>query len=252
MREVRIGALSVVHLVREDAAEIRAAIREVNRHADVLCVCGDMTTHGTPEQMRAFCGTLADVDCPIVAVLGNHDCHLGAEAELTEMLRERGIHLLDGTSIVIEGVGFVGVKGFGGGFGDHLLEPFGERINKEYAGEAINEATKLRRALKALDAMYTAVVLHYAPIPDTLRGEPHHIYPFLGSERLLDPIEAHGADVVFHGHAHGGSPHGRTPAGIPVFNVAYPVLRASGERCRIWTARLPQTTATGSHPWSTD
>lgn len=238
MSEVRIGAVSDVHLVRNDPAEIRAMIGEVNRRADVLCVCGDMTTHSTPEQMRAFCNTLADVDCPIVAVLGNHDCHSGAEGELSEILRERGIHLLDGTSVVIAGVGFAGVKGFGGGFGDHLLEPFGEQINKEYAGEAINEATKLRHALKTLDAMYTVVVLHYAPIPDTLRGEPHHVYPFLGSERLLDPIEAHGADLVFHGHAHAGSPHGRTLAGIPVFNVAHPGLQTSGDRCRIWEAHL--------------
>jgi Icc-related predicted phosphoesterase len=216
VRRVRIGAISDVHLVREDLAEIRAMIREVNQRADVLCVCGDMTTHGTAEQMRAFCGALADVDCPVVAVLGNHDCYSGAEAELGEILRERGIHLLDASSVVIDGVGFAGVKGFGGGFGDHLLDPFGEGINKEYAGEAINEATRLRRALAGLGAEYTVVVLHYAPIPDTLRGEPHAIYPFLGS--------------------HGGSPHGRTPAGIPVFNVAYPVMKASGERCRIWTA----------------
>lgn len=247
MREVRIGAISDVHLVREDPAQIRAMIREVNHRADVLCVCGDMTTHGMPEQMRAFCGTLADVDCPIVAVLGNHDHQSGAATELGDILRERGIHLLDGTSVVIDGVGFVGVKGFGGGFGDHLLEPFGEAINKEYAGEAMNEATKLRQALEEVDAGYIAVLLHYAPIAATLRGEPDHIYPFLGSERLLAPIEAHGVDVVFHGHAHGGSPRGRTPAGIPVFNVAYPVMRASGERCRIWAAR-PGGPAVGTIP----
>ncbi len=240
MREVRIGAISDVHLVREDPAEIRAMIREVNDRADVLCVCGDMTTHGTPEQMRAFCDTLAGVDCPIVAVLGNHDFQAGAVPKLAEILRKRGIHLLDGTSVVIHGIGFVGTKGFGGGFGDHLLDPFGEPINKEYAGESINEAAKLRRALEDLDAGYVAVLLHYAPIAETLTGEPHHIYPFLGSERLLAPIEAHPVDVVFHGHAHGGSPRAQTPAGIPVFNVAYPVLRASGERCRIWTAH-PKT-----------
>ena len=238
MREVRIGAISDVHLVREDPAEIRAMVREVNHRSDVLCVCGDMTTHGTPEQMRAFCATLADVDCPIVAVLGNHDYHSGAVPELSEILHERGIHLLDGTSVVIRGVGFVGVKGFGGGFGDHLLDAFGEQIDKEYAGEAINEAGKLQQALEELDAAYVAVPLHYAPILETLRGEPHHIYPFLGSERLLAPIDAHRVNVVFHGHAHGGSPRGHTPAGIPVFNVAYPVMQASGERCRVWPAQL--------------
>ncbi len=236
VRSVNIGAISDVHLLRNDREEIRAFIDEVNRRADVLCVCGDMTTHGTPEQMRAFCDTLRDVDSPIVAVLGNHDCHSGAAAELGEILGERGIHLLDGTSVVIGGVGFAGVKGFGGGFGDHLLDPFGEEINKEYAGEAMNEAAKLSRALQELDTRYKVVLLHYSPIPETIRGEPAHVFPFMGTSRLSEPIEQYGVDVVFHGHAHQGQPRGRTPGGIPVFNVAFPVLCRAGIRCRVWTA----------------
>jgi predicted phosphodiesterase len=123
---IRTGAVSDVHLIRNDREEIRTLLDEVDRRADVLCVCGDMTTHGTPEQMRAFCDTLRDIHCPIVAVFGNHDCHSEAQDELREILGERGIHLLDGESVMIQGIGFTGAKGFGGGFNDHLLDPFGE------------------------------------------------------------------------------------------------------------------------------
>lgn len=33
--------------------------------------------------------------------------------------------------------------------------------------------------------------------------------------------------AVFHGHAHRGAPEGKTQNGIPVYNVALPVLAAS-------------------------
>lgn len=234
---LRIGAVSDVHLIRNDAREVRRLINDVNDRADVLCVCGDMTTHGTPNQMRAFCGTLRDVECPIVAVLGNHDHHSGQVDELGRILRDRGIHLLDGESVVIGGVGFAGTKGFGGGFGDHCLDSFGEEMNRAYAAEAIDESRKLDAALETLASGPRVALLHYAPIPDTVRNESREIFPFLGSSRLLEPIERHGVDVVFHGHAHRGPVRGSTPSGIPVFNVAYPAIKEAGEICIVWTVQ---------------
>src|SRR5262249_14252414 len=69
------------------------------------------------------------------------------------------------------------------------------------------------------------VLLHFAPIRDTVVGEPEEIYPFLGCGRLEEPINRFGAAAVFHGHAHRGAAEGRTSAGVPVYNVALPALK---------------------------
>jgi Icc-related predicted phosphoesterase len=62
-------------------------------------------------------------------------------------------------------------------------------------------------------------------VQDTVEGEPAVIFPFLGSSRLEEPINRYGVAAVFHGHAHQGSPEGRTAAGVPVYNVCLPLLR---------------------------
>jgi hypothetical protein len=69
------------------------------------------------------------------------------------------------------------------------------------------------------------VLLHYAPITGTLDGERLELYPFCGNSMLGAAIDRAGADLVIHGHAHRGSPAGATPAGVPVRNVAQPVIR---------------------------
>lgn len=175
----------------------------------------------------------------MVAVLGNHDFEAERPHEVMAILRERGIHVLDGDNVVIEGIGFAGVKGFGGGFGRGSLGPFGEREYKLFVQAALDEALKLENGLRALRTPTKVAVLHYSPIPETLVGEPEVIFPFLGSSRLLPPIDTHGATVVFHGHAHVGAPEGRTPGGVPVYNVALPVLQCHGLRARLWTAPAP-------------
>ena len=70
------------------------------------------------------------------------------------------------------------------------------------------------------------VLLHYAPVPETLLGEPPEIYPFLGSYLFAEAIDRVGADLVIHGHAHRGNERGLTPGGVRVRNVAQPVLGA--------------------------
>jgi uncharacterized protein len=141
---------------------------------------------------------------------------------------------------VIDGIGFAGVKGFGGGFGRRTLGPFGEKLYKDFVQAAIDESLKLETALRTLDTETRVAVLHYAPIPETLAGEPEQIFPFLGSSRLLPPIETYRASVVFHGHAHIGAPEATTPAGIPVFNVAQALLeRHIGTPYRVWHADAP-------------
>jgi Icc-related predicted phosphoesterase len=239
-RQVRLAAVGDLHYDANQGTTFRNMFASMNKHADILVLCGDMTTHGKPEQMRAFVDELAGVEIPIVAVLGNHDYEAGKAAELTTILKDRGVHVLDGDYVVIDGVGFVGTKGFAGGFGRGALAPFGELLIKEFVQAALDEALKLENGLRSLHADIKVVVLHYAPITDTIVGEPEAIWPFLGSSRLLQPIETIGADVVFHGHAHHGVLEARTPAGIPVYNVALPVLEERGDRFFVWTAAAPE------------
>lgn len=238
-RTVRIAAIGDMHFDGAQHGGLRELFAEIGRTADVLALCGDLTTHGRPEQMKAFVDELAGVEIPIVTVLGNHDCESGAEKDVTEILCDAGVTVLDGTHIVIEGIGFAGTKGFAGGFGRGALGPFGEQLIKDFVNAAVEEALKIEKALHQLDTPSKIVLLHYAPIEDTIRGEPEAIFPFLGSSRLLQPLDTLGATVVFHGHAHHGTAEGQTPGGIPVFNVAAPVLLGAGMSFRMFEVPAP-------------
>lgn len=240
-RPVRVAAVGDLHFDGTSRGTLVSIFADACRDADILVLCGDLTTHGDTNQIRGLLHELEGVTIPIVAVLGNHDFEAGNEEELTDVLRERGVHVLDGTNVVIEGVGFAGVKGFGGGFGPRMLGPFGEKLYKDFVQTAIDEALKLEYALRTLDTETRVAVLHYAPIPETLVGEPEAIFPFLGSSRLLPPIETYSATVVFHGHAHTGCLEARTPAGIPVYNVAHSLLqKQTGRGYQLWTTTAPE------------
>ncbi len=240
-REIRIAAVGDIHYEPRFKGTFRTFFSDVCRDADILVLCGDLTTQGEVEQIEGLIGELDGVDIPIVTVLGNHDYEAGQEAVLTELLTERGVHVLDGGNVIIDGVGFAGVKGFGGGFGRRTLGSFGEKIYKEFVQTALDEALKLETALRTLQTSTRVALLHYSPIPETLEGEPLEIFPFLGTSRLLQPIEFHEATVVFHGHAHRGAPEAVTPGGIPVYNVALSLLEeTTGKGYRVWTVTAPE------------
>jgi Icc-related predicted phosphoesterase len=243
MREIRIGAVGDIHFNGEDSSVLTEIVRAAEREADVLLLCGDLTTHGTIAQAEGVARALGGLAIPVVTVLGNHDHEAGDVDEVKGVLARHHVRVLDGDAHVVEGVGIAGVKGFAGGFGRGSLGAFGEPVMKAFVQEAVDEALKLENALRAVASPTKIVLLHYAPIPDTLAGEPETIFPFLGSSRLLPPIEAMGASVVFHGHAHTGILEARTPAGIPVSNVAYPVLAGMG-RGPLFVYRV-QVTETG-------
>ena len=239
-RELRIAAVGDLHFDIKAKGSLRNLFSDISREAQVLVLCGDLTTHGEPEQVAGLVEELHGVEIPIVAVLGNHDYEGGKEALLCDILSSRGVNVLDGTNVVIEGVGFAGVKGFGGGFGRRTLGPFGERVYKDFVQAALDEALKLETALRTLETETRVVVLHYSPVRETLEGEPEEIFPFLGSSRLLPPIETYGADVVFHGHAHIGVPEALSPGGVPIYNVARTVLeKTTGQGFRVWAAVAP-------------
>jgi len=238
-RVTRVAAVGDFHFDERSRGSLTELFDHVNREADVLALMGDLTTHGRPEQMSSFLEEIRPVDIPIVCVLGNHDYESDHGPELRAMLTDVGIMVLDGEAVEIEGVGFTGVKGFAGGYGRVALGPFGETLIKDFVQCAVDESLKLERGLRELQTERRVVLLHYSPITDTLKGEPEQIYPFLGSSRLLEPIETLGADVVFHGHAHYGSYRGETPGGIPVFNVCMHVLEAEGLKVHLHEIAAP-------------
>jgi Icc-related predicted phosphoesterase len=238
-RQLRIAAVGDVHFDGSNRGSLISLFAAANKRADVLVICGDMTTHGKPEEMIGFVEELKGVEIPIVAVLGNHDHEADMVEENTEILKKRGVHVLDGEHTVIEGVGFAGTKGFAGGFGRGALAPFGEQEMKAFVQVALNESIKLENALRSIPTEQKVVLLHYAPIEDTVRGEPEVLYPFLGSSRLLPPLETYGATVIFHGHAHHGTHEAHTPGGIPVYNVAHPILQTTGRDFLLWDAPAP-------------
>jgi Icc-related predicted phosphoesterase len=240
-RPVRIAALSDPHCTRTSRGAFAPLFNRVPDVADVLLLCGDLTDHGLPEEAEVLAGELAGFHLPMVAVLGNHDYHSGKQAEVEQVLEKTGMKILDGDDCEVLGVAFVGVKGFGGGFGRHTLEAWGEEGIKQFVYGAVEEALKLEKALARVSTPRRVVVLHYAPIQATVAGEPPPIFPFLGSSRLEEPINRYGATAVFHGHAHHGSPEGKTLTGIPVYNVALPVLRqtqSNGTPLRVLSVKV--------------
>jgi Icc-related predicted phosphoesterase len=223
---VRVGAVADVHYRRDKEARLRHFFEEAAKRVDILLLGGDITDFGLPEEAEILVKDLhAAAGLPTVAVLGNHDFEGGKEHEVAEVLRQGGVRVLDGEGCEIKGVGIVGAKGFGGGFGRGTLEPWGESTIKHFVQESVDESLKLERALARLRSPHRVALLHYSPIRDTVVGEPEEIFPFLGSGRLEEPLNRFGVSAVFHGHAHRGAPEGRTTTGIPVYNVCLPVLR---------------------------
>ncbi len=223
---MRIAATADLHFNPQSYAVLQAQFERVRDDADVLVLAGDLTNYGQPNEMEPLINALLRLRIPVIVVLGNHDYESAKEDELCRMLVTAGIKVLDGTAYERDGVGFAGTKGFVGGFGRGMLTAFGEREIKQFVQASIDEALKLERAMSQLRTQKRVVVLHYSPIPDTVQGETPEIFPFMGTSRLAEVVDRHGADLVLHGHAHHGRVEGRTPAGVAVHNVAISLLQA--------------------------
>jgi Icc-related predicted phosphoesterase len=223
---MRIAATADLHYSKSSQGALQTLFMEASAAADVLLLCGDLTDYGEVEEARVLAQDIhAHVRIPVLAVLGNHDFESGHADKVTKILRDVGVTMLDGECTEMKGVGFAGVCGFGGGFDSSMLSAWGEPLIKSFVHEAVNQAMLLERALARLETRQRVVLLHYAPIRETVMGENPEIFPFMGSTRLEGPLNRHHATAAFHGHAHHGTPEGRTAAGVPVYNVSLPLLK---------------------------
>lgn len=227
---IRVAAVGDLH-VGVDSAQLWRDAFTPSPDADLLLLAGDLTRSGTREDADALLGVLDVLELPVVAVLGNHDFHSNEALEIADELERIGVNVLEGSSVIydVDGVriGIAGTKGFGGGFEGACGSEFGEPEMKAFIAHTRQLADSLEKSLSILEVDLRIALLHYAPIPATLQGERLEIYPFLGSYLLAEAIDRAGADLVLHGHAHGGSEHGTTPGGIRVRNVAQPVIKRS-------------------------
>jgi Icc-related predicted phosphoesterase len=222
---LRLAAIGDLHVGENAHHRYRDLFARVSQEADVLALCGDLTNFGKTPEAELLAEDLQACAIPVVGVLGNHDYECGQPHEVSRILHQAGVKLLDGEATEVSGVGFAGGKGFIGGFGRNMLTAFGEAEIKAFVQGSIDENLKLESSLRMLKTDRTVVVLHYSPIAETLAGEPPEIFPFLGSARLGETIDRfEGVKVVVHGHAHSGAYQGHTPRGVPVYNVARPLL----------------------------
>ena len=228
---IRLAAIGDLHVTEASEHRYRELFAEISEAADALALCGDLTNFGKVREAEILAEDLRECTIPVVGVLGNHDYECGQAEEVARILHGAGMTMLGEQAVVIKEVGFAGVKGFLGGFGRGELGAFGEPPIKAFVDAALDEARKLENALRSLRTERNVAVLHYAPVADTVEGEPLEIYPFLGCSRLADAIDRFdNIAAVVHGHAHRGRHQGQTPRGTPVYNCATMVAQAELNR----------------------
>jgi Icc-related predicted phosphoesterase len=238
---VRVAAAGDLHCSAINRDQVIAGFAALEGEADLVLLAGDLTAEGRVEEAEILVEAAAGSGAPVAAVLGNHDWHAGAAAEIADRLVAGGITVLERGPIRLDlagvEVGVVGAKGFVGGFAPHHLPDFGEPSLRAVYAETGEEAAALDAGLREVaTCAIRIVVLHYAPIAATLAGEPPEIFVFLGSDRLAAPVLEHGPDLVVHGHAHAGSASGRV-GDSPVQNVSQPVIGRDFEIFELQPAR---------------
>ena len=249
---IRIAAIGDVHFAEDSRGRLAPYWSRLAGQADVFVLVGDLTNIGTPAQAAALAEELQAVRIPMVAVLGNHDYHAEDPDVVRRALEQIGVIVLEGTAVTLKigerTLGIAGVKGFGGGFPGACGHDFGEPEMKAFMRATERSAAALERALTSLTTDVRVALTHYSPVKDTLAGERLEIYPFLGAFQLAEAIDRGGAQLAIHGHAHHGAERGVTPRGVPVRNVAMPLLRrpyglycldTGGDRAVVAEAHVP-------------
>lgn len=227
---MRIAAVGDVHFAPDSAGRLRPHLEELPEHAEALLLAGDLTRTGDAAEAAILGEEIRNLPYPVIAVLGNHDWHRGQEKAIRTVLEQSDVIVLDGESVMLDlpsgRLGVAGVKGFGGGFAGACATEFGEPEMKMFVGRTRRESARLEDALTAIEgADLRVALLHYSPVQATLIGERLEIHAFLGSYLLAEAIDRTGCDLALHGHAHNGTEDGETAGGVPVHNVAMPLIR---------------------------
>lgn len=226
---VRIATAGDIHCGTHDKGRVEKQFATVHQEADLLLLAGDLTNHGTLEEMSVLAEALAGIPIPVITIFGNHDVHAEREAECRAALESAGVTVLEKEThqLTVNGVtvGIAGAKGFGGGFRGGCASTFGEREMRAFLAPTYAYAEFFEEALRSMDTELRIALMHFSPIPDTLLGERWEIFPFLGAYQLGDALDAAGCDLALHGHAHRGTEMGMTGRGVPVRNVAQAVLK---------------------------
>lgn len=225
---IRIAAAGDIHGDESARERVLAAFAGLDGNADMVLLAGDLTTHGRPEEAAVLADACRGLEIPVLAVLGNHDCHAGCDRDVVAVLEDAGVRVLERGHAICDvagvSVGVVGTKGFVGGFPGSHLPDFGEPLLRRVYAKTSAEVEALDRGLREIALCPVRIVLlHYSPSGQTLEGEPPGIFAFLGSDRLAAPITEHEPDLVLHGHAHSGRFEGCI-GDVPVFNVSVPVM----------------------------
>jgi Icc-related predicted phosphoesterase len=228
---LRVAAVGDLHVNEAAQHPYRDLFEQVGDEADVLCLCGDLVNFGKTREVEILLEDIKACAIPIVGVMGNHEHECGQPEVVQSLLEDAGVQMIsDGRAYEIQGVGFAGGKGFVGGFGRYMLSAFGENSVKTFVQAAVEDANQIETSIRSLRTERAVVLLHYSPVVDTVVGEPPEIHAFLGSSRLAETIDRYeNVKLVVHGHAHRGAPAGVTNRGVPVYNVALPVLKTLGD-----------------------
>src|SRR4051794_4022500 len=186
MTNVRIAAAGDVHCDEQGRDATMKAFEALEGDVDLVLLAGDLTTHGEPEQAAVLAEACASISTQVVAVLGNHDLHAGRGEEVSAPPEGAGVQLLGRAhashALACDGqVGVAGAKGFVGGFRGPGLPDFGEPSLRGIYAETSAEVETLTLGLQAIALCPRRIaLLHYAPTPETLQGEPREIWTFLG------------------------------------------------------------------------
>src|SRR5260370_34872297 len=158
---VRVAALADLHCTKTSQGVFQPLLARIAESADMLLVAGDLTDYGLPDEARVLVKELTALRIPVAAVLGNHDLESGKSDEVRQILVDAGLVVLDGDACELLGVGIAGVKGFGAGFGQRALGPWGATITKQFLRHAIDVALKLQTALPRRAPPPLAAPLHH-------------------------------------------------------------------------------------------
>lgn len=253
---IRVAAVGDVHLGPDLAGRHRRGLQGLEEHADVLLLAGDLTRHGTVEEAQIVADEYRDLPVPVVAVLGNHDYHSDVPEEVTAVLRDAGLVVIEGEGVALDleagRLGVAGAKGFCLGFAGRSASDFGEPEMKAFTRTGRRSQEQLERALAQVAAAspdVTVALTHYAPVDETLVGEPPEIWPFLGNYLLGQAIDEGACEVALavHGHAHAGTEKGMTEGGVRVRNVAQPVIRSAYAVYELHPSLAPAADDRGSY-----